>query len=1135
MRTRICRWLGGLIVFGLLMSMAISVGATPSAPTDTQEPAHRNGQWLSFDGTAVPSEPVLSLLGSDAKAIDLQATLPGSQVAHVRVQGQNFTRLFQEGYGHPSQIGLPDLPVLRQGVEIPFGAQVSLEVLRATYADYSLSELSLYPIYPLQPPAPKLLNSQENPPFEIDQDFYANGSLYPQASLTLGEEYIVRGHRIQPVEVWPVAYDPSAGTLRIYSELIFRLRLTGSDMVYTRAQAERYASPAFESRLSHQFLNYNQGQPVIEFAPDASDGYLIVTADAYYDAMQPFVTLKESRGFDVTMTRISDIPGGGSNVDIKAYIQDAYDNWPTPPSYVLLVGDTDTLPGWDSVSASEITDLYYATMDGADDWHPDIGRGRFPVRSAAQTTIMVDKSLTYANFTGDEPWLKKAAFIASCDDWQTAEGTHNYVIQNYTEPNGYTGIFPNNPEPGGDRIYCVTYNGSAVNITNAANDGRWVIIYSGHGSPSGWGDGQVSYSQSDVINLTDYGFYPFVASHACNTGDFEVTEAYCETWVLQEGKGALVFWGSSDSSFWDEDDILERAMFDSLFAEVKTHADVTQMTYYGLAETEAAYPGSARYYWETYNVMGDPGVKVFIEPDMPTFSLMVEPAEHEICGSGSVTSAVQIGSILGYSETVYLETDLLPAGITATFDPISAQAPFTSELTLDVAPGTPTGDYQITITATDYTSWTLDTSVALGVDDAAPSAPALSSPPDGAVDVPHADTLFQWSAIPEARSYRLQVDDDPAFGSPDFDVTGITTNTYALAGPLELLTTYYWRVSGSNGCGEGTFSDAFSFTVRDLPCILLVDDDNDSPDVRPYYTAALDSLGYEYDVYDVGGGSGDGPSQAEVLGYEMILWFSGDKYSGSAGPNRTDEINLVAYLDGGGKLFLSSQDYLFDFGLTTFGSDYLGIGTYSNDSGNASTKYGVSGDPIGDGLGPYSLSYPAGFDDYGDIVNAGAGASVAFTSSAGGGNNLDVDKDGGDWRTVFFGTSWVPIHNSSAADGEEVLQRIVDWFGGCECVPVSDTEFDWTPPVPVAGENVSFTGTASGTLPISFTWDFGDGDLGEGQVVAHTYDEADVYTVVMTATNCETSWATATHTIVIGEPAPEFYIYLPLVLRNSDS
>ncbi len=309
-----------------------------------------------------------------------------------------------------------------------------------------------------------------------------------------------------------------------------------------------------------------------------------------------------------------------------------------------------------------------------------------------------------------------------------------------------------------------------------------------------------------------------------------------------------------------------------------------------------------------------------------------------------------------------------------------------------------------------------------------------------------------------------------------------------------------------------------NFSLATLPCILLVDDDNNVPDTRPYFTAALDALGYDYDIFDVGGGGGNGPDLAGLQGYSIVIWFSGDKYGGSAGPSGTDETNLAAYLDGGGRLFLSSQDYLYDFGLTGFGQTYLGIGSYTNDSGDATTKHGVAGDPIGDGLGPYPLSYPSGFSDYGDIVNAGAGASVAFRSQAAGGNNLDVDKDGGAWKTVFFGTDWVPIYNANAANGREVLQRIIEWFGGCECTPAQDAAFDWTPPVPIAGEDVTFTGTATGTAPFLFQWDFGDGGTAVGPQVIHAFAEPGYYTVTMTATNaCGSDSASDVVTVL---PAP---------------
>ncbi|MCP4593078.1 MAG: hypothetical protein GY842_20275, partial [bacterium] len=132
-----------------------------------------------------------------------------------------------------------------------------------------------------------------------------------------------------------------------------------------------------------------------------------------------------------------------------------------------------------------------------------------------------------------------------------------------------------------------------------------------HGSHVGW----EFYDANDVRDLSNYGTFPFVASHACDTGNFAEYEVFGETWMRQANKGALAFWGSSDNSFWGPDDTLERATFDSLFAETKGDTAVARVTNDGLAAVEAAYPGSARYYRETYNVLGDSSLQVLVEKD----------------------------------------------------------------------------------------------------------------------------------------------------------------------------------------------------------------------------------------------------------------------------------------------------------------------------------------------------------------------------------------------------------------------------------------------------------------------------------------------------------------------------------------
>lgn len=218
-----------------------------------------------------------------------------------------------------------------------------------------------------------------------------------------------------------------------------------------------------------------------------------------------------------------------------------------------------------------------------------------------------------------------------------------------------------------------------------------------------------------------------------------------------------------------------------------------------------------------------------------------------------------------------------------------------------------------------------------------------------------------------------------------------------------------WQLKEIDGGYEPPAATALS--------VLLVDDDDNSPNVRPLYEAALTTLGISYSVFDVGGGSGNGPTAAAMSAYDIVIWFSGDQFGtpAEAGPNATDEAELTTYLNGGGRLFLSSQDYYYDRGLTSFMQNYLGVGSISNDNGNYTS---VTGQNNFAGLGPYSLSYPG--TDYSDPVTPNANAQVGFLGNNG--NNAGIYND----NTVFFPFMWEGIQNANAGNGVQSMEAILD-------------------------------------------------------------------------------------------------------------
>jgi hypothetical protein len=165
-------------------------------------------------------------------------------------------------------------------------------------------------------------------------------------------------------------------------------------------------------------------------------------------------------------------------------------------------------------------------------------------------------------------------------------------------------------------------------------------------------------------------------------------------------------------------------------------------------------------------------------------------------------------------------------------------------------------------------------------------------------------------------------------------------------------------------CGLMTSAALGQATEVNLACVLLVDDDQDGPDVRIYYTSTLDEMDVTYEVWDVAT-QGD-PSAGDLMGYQMVIWFTG--YPRSDTFTSANEAAVATYLDAEGRFWLVSEDYLYDRGLTSFGQSRLRIGSYTSDV-NQTDPVGIL-HSLGSGLGPYNLIPPNGWpgDLYTDAV-----------------------------------------------------------------------------------------------------------------------------------------------------------------------
>ncbi len=416
----------------------------------------------------------------------------------------------------------------------------------------------------------------------------------------------------------------------------------------------------------------------------------------------------------------------------------------------------------------------------------------------------------------------------------------------------------------------------------------------------------------------------------------------------------------------------------------------------------------------------------------PGFILTAAPAAMDICVPDDAVYSVGVGQIMDFTEPVTLSATGAPAGTSVTFSVNPVTPPGSTTMTIGNTGSAAPGSYSVDLLGTSATL-TRNAFVGLTVYTTAPGAPSLIAPSNGATNVALVPT-FEWSGGAQSSDHAFEVASDAGFANLIAGAAGLSGTTYTLATPLLPLSTYYWRTRSSNTCGDGAYSAVFSFTTRDIPAVLLVDDDDNTPNVLTFYDDAFNALGLEYDLWDTNNTDNE-PDAATLLQYETVVWFTGEEWGGAAGPGSAGEGALGQYLDGGGCLFISSQDYHYDRGTTSFMTNYLGVASIDNDVNQ--TQVTGAGSVFG-GMGPYALSYP--FSNYGDRMVPDATSEVAFAGNDG---NAAINKGNGVYRTTYWGFPFEAA--GTAADRANLLNAVLDWcasvdFIDCNGNGVPDTE-----------------------------------------------------------------------------------------------
>ena len=567
---------------------------------------------------------------SDAEKTVIEINIKGVKVEETEIDGEVFQILTIADYATTSEVGKPQLPVIRDTVAIPGGASVRANVLDASYKTFSG-----YMVYPFQMPLLDCGIGSQDIGFMIDREFYSQDILYPEELIVISTPGIWRDLTVIDIQINPVMFNPAKGELRVYDRIKIELAYENG-VIERKTVSPRFASMYQSVILNYNFLDVVLGEPELHgesgtaSKSDAYDGnFRIVESDAPADqsikyflmrhedyvsgaAVEPLLDWRSANGLPwIHGWWLSGYSPTAQ--DIKDIIADVYANHPTL-EYVLLVGDISYLPwygNWDPSSSFQYwnpgvtlpSDYWYGCLSG-NDLYPELAVGRLSVNNDAQAQQQINKILAYEGNPPAGTWTDKALLIAN--NKETAYEPCKEAIRTATYSDPFTF----------DKAYG-SADATNADVSNAINNGRGIVNYRGHGSQVAWTNwntlGQY-YTTSDAQALNNGGKTPVVFSISCSCNALDYATNCLGEAFVKDDDSAVAFLGAARPSWRTPNDYFDIYLFDLIgnygvldIGWASNIANVGLINQFG--PSSYAMDNVKMYLW-----LGDPALRLWTSP-----------------------------------------------------------------------------------------------------------------------------------------------------------------------------------------------------------------------------------------------------------------------------------------------------------------------------------------------------------------------------------------------------------------------------------------------------------------------------------------------------------------------------------------
>lgn len=591
------------------------------------------------------------VLTDDFDLLEVHYQSPSLEVNAVPFENGKADLLQLAGYLSGGEVGSPALPVRTDVIAIPFCDDIVVSVTNAVFDTLSLD---LRNLFPLQPSRSKSDTVGRAP--VVDRDRYATDAFWGMPLASVEVQGVARDRRLANLTFSPVQVNPVTGQVVVCRSADVAVRYVGADEEATVNHFNRYFTPAFSAG---PFLNNLVSTKEASLSTPLR--MVIIAADRFHCvAMTRFAEWKRSQGMkvDLVFTDEAELSGRDSIAAyLKALYNDATADAPAP-TFVLLVGDNGQINAFSSklsgsygsLSYDHVTDLYFVTWTSNDNL-PDAYLGRFSVTDTNTLTHIVNKTLLYEQYSfADDSYLATAALVAGEDNgshqtsgwsadnaWIYSDPTMDYIAKTYVNhSHGFDTVsyYKNNVDFAPDSVYVTGYcsnSSSAQALRNLYSNGVGWVNYSAHGDWDRWY--KPSFTTSHVSSMTNNGKPSFMIGNCCLTNKFDKGECFGESLLRRKNNaGAVAYIGGTNSTLWSEDFYWSvgirtgisntmntvytsnrLGMYDRLFhthgeSFDQQHVTAGSMIMAGNMAVNSSSSSFKQYYWEIYELMGDPSL-----------------------------------------------------------------------------------------------------------------------------------------------------------------------------------------------------------------------------------------------------------------------------------------------------------------------------------------------------------------------------------------------------------------------------------------------------------------------------------------------------------------------------------------------